>query len=109
MRQRYPLLNYQEPMTESDPCHDLGEFKFNIISGLWFDETSRVLISSAVDIIRETTKTASVEGIDQSEISHMMSTNCTRTREGSDQTESSLHFSTIITESRTSPDKAEGS
>ncbi len=107
MRQKCPLLDYRETMLSNDPNNDLIDIRFNIISGLWIDQLNRAVVSSVRNILRETTKTASVEGIDQSEISHAFSTTFTRTREGSDQTENSLLFSTIITESRTAPDQSE--
>ncbi len=92
----------QDPQQNEEPtiCYD-------IVKGIWENESGNSIILEYLRYDFSTTKTATREGIDQSESSQMGQTILTKTRESADQSELSSLGDTLITATREGIDRAE--
>jgi hypothetical protein len=111
-----PLVKLFEECEQTYKNHNNDGIQYDLIEGLWKtsngDHLINNLINSNITAAFETIKTATREGIDQSESSvSQVSTTITKTRESIDQSESvnSHYFSTMITETREAVDQSENS
>jgi hypothetical protein len=112
MHARLPLLAFIEHVESPDSLFPEGTY-YNCDLGYWILPDNKPLIeliihSEGKPIVGQTTKTASREGIDQSEgISSQ--TSITRSRESVDQSESvvPIYAQTTITETREGIDRSE--
>ena len=111
--QKALLLLFREPIQANDDKFET-DIKFNIKLGLWETEGGDVVIESIIKSRQlmnlQTMKTATREGIDQSEISFsMQNTMITKTREGVDQSEAvdNCFDRTSITDTREGIDQSE--
>lgn len=81
---------------------------YNLIKGLWETDSGKSVVLDYLKYNLSTTKTATREGIDQSESSQFGQTIITKTRESADQSEISSFGDTLITETREGVDRSEG-
>lgn len=114
MIQSNPLLKYR--IRDYSDCQTQEEeISYNMVSGLWEDKNGIPFIRTVIENeqtlqVGETIKTATREGIDQSDISLAPATQTliTRTREGVDQSEkSTFDLRTILTSTREAIDRSE--
>jgi hypothetical protein len=104
MRSRPLVLHGSEHQPQLPSILDNPAFSFDGKSGLWVDENGQPAILKC-NAVPGTTKTATREGIDQTEIAGFGTTS-TKTREGTDQSEVTTP-GTLITETREGIDQTE--